>query len=43
MIMLAMIAMIAMIAKVMNIFNIGIYLIKFETAPVVRSFECFLL
>jgi len=37
--MLAMIAMIAM----MNIFNIGIYLIKFETAPVVRSFECFLL
>ena len=34
--------MLAMIAKVMNIFNIGIYLIKFETAPVVRSFECFL-
>ena len=35
--------MLAMIAKVMNILNIGIYLIKFETAPVVRSFECFLL
>jgi hypothetical protein len=23
--------------------DIGIYLIKFETAPVVHSFECFLL